>query len=227
VSSARPSCRCATPCRGDATRKKDLAGIARRVAAILDPDECLLIGGLAVGAHGYVRATDDVDFVTRLTLPAVRERFRAHGIAATIVRGDVLESDPPCVKALVDGVRVDVLARIVPLDWDRSKELVFEDRKARLRVVDLEGLVRLKLRAGGPQDLMDTAALVILHPGLLEKAREIALAYSVDLADKLNVWLADRRLQAQVDASRRSPAGEPRRASGRRRPRGALKGRAR
>ncbi len=228
ASSARQSCRCATPCRGDATPpKRDLAGIASRVAAILDPDDCLLIGGLAVGAHGYVRATDDVDFVTRLTLPTVQERFRAHGIDATIARGDVLEGDPPCVKAVVGGVRVDVLACIVPLHWDRSKELVFEDRKARLRVVDLEGLVRLKLRAGGPQDVMDTAALVLLHPDLLDKARETALAYSVDLADKLNVWLADRRLQRQIEASRASAAGKPRVRSGRRRPRGTGRRRAR
>ena len=227
ASSARQSCRCATPCRGDATPKRDLAGIASRVAAILDPDDCLLIGGLAVGAHGYVRATDDVDFVTRLTLPAVQERFRAHGIVATIARGDVLEGDPPCVKAVVEGVRVDVLARIVPLDWDRSKELVIEDGKARLRVVDLEGLVRLKLRAGGPQDLMDTAALVLLHPDLADKAREIALAYAVDLADKLNVWLADRRLQRQVDESRASAEGERRRGPGRRRPRRPGSGRPR
>ena len=165
--------------------------------------------------------------MTRLTLPAVQERFRAHGIAATIARGDVLEGDPPRVKAVVEGVRVDVFARIVPLDWDRSKELVFEDRGARLRVVDLEGLVRLKLRAGGPQDLMDTAALVLLHPDLLNKAREIALAYSVDLADKLNVWLADRRLQGQVAASRGSEEGGPRPGSRRRRPRGPGSGRTR
>ena len=220
ASSARPSCRCATPCRGEATPKRDLAGIASRVAGILDADDCLLIGGLAVGAHGYVRATDDVDFVTRLTLAAVQERFRAHGITATIARGDLREGDPPCVKAVVEGVRVDVLPRIVPLDWDRSKELVFEDRKARLRVVDLEGLVRLKLRAGGPQDLMDTAALVLLHPDLLDKAREVALAYSVDLADKLDVWLGDRRLRGQVAASRRSAGGGPRSGSGRPRSRG-------
>jgi len=165
--------------------------------------------------------------VTRLTLPAVQERFRAHGIVATIARGDVLEGDPPCVKAVVEGVRVDVLARIVPLDWDRSKELVIEDGKARLRVVDLEGLVRLKLRAGGPQDLMDTAALVLLHPDLADKAREIALAYAVDLADKLNVWLADRRLQRQVDESRASAEGERRRGPGRRRPRRPGSGRPR
>ena len=53
------------------------------------------------------------------------------------------------------------------------------------------------------------AALVLLHPDLRDKAREIALAYSVDLADKLNVWLADRRLQGQIGASRASAEGEP------------------
>jgi hypothetical protein len=157
----------------------------------------------------------------------VQERFRAQGIAAAIVRGDVREGDPPCLKAVVEGVRVDVLARLVPLDWDCAKELVFEDGKARLRVVDLEGLVRLKLRAGGPQDLMDTAALVLLHPDVRDKAREIALAYSVDLADKLDVWLADRRLQAQIDATRASAEGEPRPGSGRRRRRGTGRRRAR
>ena len=37
-----------------------LLDVALEIAAILGPDECLLVGGLAVGAHGYVRATGGI-----------------------------------------------------------------------------------------------------------------------------------------------------------------------
>ena len=40
--------------------------VARRIAEALGPEECLLAGGLAVMAYGFVRATRDVDLLTRL-----------------------------------------------------------------------------------------------------------------------------------------------------------------
>ena len=55
-----------------------LEDVAIRVAAALGEDECVLIGGLAVGAHGYVRATTDVDFVVR-DLDAASKRLRERG----------------------------------------------------------------------------------------------------------------------------------------------------
>lgn len=184
--------------REDALRRVDLVRIARQVARILGSDECILVGGLAVGAHGYVRATKDVDFVTRMPLPEAQRRLRERGIPTTIKRGDVLEGDFPCLKGTIGGVRIDVMPPLVPLQWERGIDLIVT-RTERLRVVDLDGLLRLKLRAQGPKDLMDAAALMLRHPGSLAKGRELAVGY--DVADKLETWLKDRRLRNEIEES--------------------------
>jgi hypothetical protein len=70
-----------------------------------------------------------------------------------------------------------------------------------LKIVDLDGLVRLKLRAGGPQDLMDAAHLLLQHPDHIARAREAARAYRLE--DKLDIWLNDPRTRSQVEAELR------------------------
>ncbi|HET7291008.1 MAG TPA: hypothetical protein VFM88_01160 [Vicinamibacteria bacterium] len=176
-------------------RRSKLERAALRVARSLGEGNCLLVGGLAVAAHGYVRATTDVDFVTRLPLAEASALLKGHGIAAELRRGDVLEGDFPCILATVDGARVDVMPPLVALDWERAIEIPL-DRGARLLVVDLAGLIRLKLRAGGPKDLMDVAALVLQHPEHLGRARELATAYRA--ADRLETWLKDPRMKREA-----------------------------
>jgi hypothetical protein len=173
----------------------DLAKVAVRLMEVLGKEDCLLVGAMAVGAHGYVRATTDVDFVVKHRLADVRERLKEHGISADLKRGNVLEGDFPCLKGTLDGVRFDIMPALVPLDWDRAIEVPLA-KGATVRVVELEGLIRLKLKAQGPKDLLDVAALVLKHPDKLQIAREVAAAYKV--SDKLEVWLKDPRLRAEV-----------------------------
>ena len=99
----------------------------------------------------------------------------------------------------MDDVRVDVLPPLVPIDWARATEVKLGG-KARLRVVDLDGLLRLKLHAGGPRDLMDVAALALRHPELEARASEYSRAYGLE--DKLTMWLTDPRLKADVAETR-------------------------
>jgi hypothetical protein len=176
--------------------------VARRVAHVLGSDDCLLVGGLAVGAHGYVRATKDVDFVARISLSEAQKRFRERSIAASVKHGDFTEGDFPCLQANVDGVRVDVMPPLVPIEWERSIEVALT-RTEHLRVIDLDGLLRLKLRAGGPKDLMDAAVLMLRHPETLARGRELAVAYGA--ADRLEAWLTDPRLRMEVE---QTEAGE-------------------
>jgi inorganic triphosphatase YgiF len=77
-----------------------------------------------------------------------------------------------------------------------------------LRIVDLDGLLRLKLRAGGPQDLMDAAHLILQHPDRIATAREAARAYRLE--DKLDVWLNDPRTRSQVEEELRARGAEGR-----------------
>jgi hypothetical protein len=174
--------------------RADLAASAVRLARLLGPDDCVLIGGLAVGVHGYVRATDDLDFVSRRPLSDTRERLRNAGIEARLLRGDVLDGGFSCLKGEIDGIPFDVLPPLVPIAWDRA--LTLDISGGTLKVVDLDALLQLKFRAGGPQDLLDAARLVLLHPETEERARELATAYRV--LDRLETWLDDPRTRAQA-----------------------------
>jgi len=55
--------------------------------------------------------------------------------------------------------------------------------------VSLNDLIRLKLRAGGPLDLIDVVQLVRRQPELMPFALSVAEAYK--LRDRLESWLAD------------------------------------
>jgi hypothetical protein len=192
----------------------DLERVALFLAEVLG-ENGMLVGGMAVGAHGYVRATDDVDFVARMPLTDVRKRLNTLGIKTTVHRGNVLEGDFDCLKGTMDGVRFDVLPPLVALEWDRAIEVPMTE-KGRLRVVDLDGLIRLKLWAQGPRDLMDVAALTLRHPEHLALAREAARSHGV--LDRLDHWLADPRLRAELlETGRREKAKKGRRTGGRRR----------
>jgi hypothetical protein len=171
-----------------------LGRVAIRLAKLLGEDG-VLVGAMAVAAHGYVRATRDVDFAVRIPLAEILDRLRDKGIATTLKRGDVMEGDFPCLTGTISGVRFDLIAPPVPLEWNDAIELPVAG--ASLRVVDLDGLIRLKLRAQGPKDLMDAAALLLRHPEHVESARRAAR--SEHILDKLDTWLGDRRLHAEVE----------------------------
>jgi hypothetical protein len=186
-------------------RANGLEDAAIRVATALGAEDCVLIGGLAVGAHGYVRATTDVDFVVR-DLSAAGQRLLEQGLNFERLHGDFT-----CLRGVVGKVRFDVLPPLVPIRWDRAITVSLAGR-ATIRVVDLESLIRLKLRAGGPKDLMDVAALVLRHPEQRERAQELAVAYRIGGA--LDVWLRDPRLEAELgdpraDESERRAPGRP------------------
>jgi hypothetical protein len=188
-------------------RRPDLAAAAVRLAGLLGPDECVLIGGLAVGVHGYVRATDDLDFISRPSLAVTRERLQKAGIETRLLRGDILDGGFSCLKGEIDGIPFDVLPPLVPIAWDRA--LPLDIGGGSLKVVDLDGLLQLKFRAGGPQDLLDAARLVMLHPETEARARELATAYR--LLDRFEAWLRDPRIRAQAleEAQRERRAVRP------------------
>jgi hypothetical protein len=170
----------------------DLVRVAARLASVLRREGCMVVGGIAVGAHGYVCATDDVDVVVNGSLAEARRALEAAGIRAQLRRGDALEGDFPCVKGVLDGVPFDVLPALVSLEWENAIEIA--TASGTLPIVDLGGLLRLKLRAQGAQDLLDVAVLVLRNPEHRQEAREIAAAYRV--LDRLDAFLADRRTQA-------------------------------
>jgi hypothetical protein len=180
-----------------------LIAVAGRLARVLGTDRCLLVGGLAVAGHGYVRATDDVDFIVGYPLEAARKRLAEEGIDTRLLKGDPAEGDFPCLRGTLDGTRFDVLTQLVPIDWENAATIVTAEGP--LRLVGLEGLLRLKIRAQGPQDLLDVAVLVLRHPQYRDRAHEIAVAYRVQ--DRLQAFLANPRTQATADEERAREEG--------------------
>ena len=179
-------------------RRSRLEKVALRLVAAAGPADVVIVGGLAVALHGYVRATDDVDLLFKGPLPDAQKRLAAKGITTRLFRGDPSGGDFPCLKGVLDGIRFDVLPQLAPVDWDGAPEI--KVRGVTLRIVDLRGLLALKLRAQGPQHLLDAAALVLLHPEVEPVARHLATAYRVE--DRLKKLLDDPRLRAQIAGGR-------------------------
>jgi hypothetical protein len=177
-----------------ARRRGDLAAAAARLARLLGRDECVLVGGLAVAVHGYVRGTDDLDFISREPLSDTRERLRKARIETRLFRGDILGGGFGCLKGEIDGIPFDVLPPLVPVAWDQA--LALDIGGFTLKVVDLDGLLQLKFRAGGPQDLLDAARLVLRHPETEARAQELATAYRA--RERFDAWLHDPRIRAQA-----------------------------
>ena len=55
---------------------------------------------------------------------------------------------------------------------------------------------------------MDAAHLLLMHPGHIAKAREVARAYRID--DKLETWLNDPRVRSKVEEDLRERGTEGR-----------------
>ena len=103
-----------------------------------------LAGGLAVGAHGYVRSTTDVDFLVG------DEAFEHHGTLVTFKAGVPIE---------VGGIRIDYLS---PASLGPQLESVLDNAVTDegLSVVPIEVLIYMKLTAGRRRDLLDVVELI-------------------------------------------------------------------
>lgn len=137
--------------------------------------EFIIIGGLAVGAHGFPRATKDIDIVPE---PSPENLKRLADVLSEldyeIIGGEEFEPEElvqPDVQGLVNGGswvlrtrfgRLDILQHLEPnigysdLNADPIEDEVFG---ARVRFCSYRHLVSMKVAAGRDQDLVDLARL--------------------------------------------------------------------
>lgn len=153
--------------------RADIEAIARVLNEAAVP--FIVVGGLAVIAHGYGRLTQDVDLVVRLDPEAVRGMFRALaslGYAPVVpVTVDAFADATQRARLVAEknmtvlsfhsdahrGTRVDVFAS-EPFDFAEEHAHALVESVAPgvpLRIVRLPTLLRLKQAAGRPQDLAD------------------------------------------------------------------------
>lgn len=161
-----------------------LESVERIVRALNDANvPFIVVGGLAVVAHGYGRQTQDLDLVIRLEPDPIRGAFRAlaslgyrprvpvtpEGFADAEQRQRwTTEKGMTVLNFHSDQHRetpVDVFVS-EPFDFVSEYESAIVEDVAPgvpLRIVRLEALLRLKQKAGRPQDLADIAELRLLH----------------------------------------------------------------
>jgi hypothetical protein len=155
------------------------------VAQALDEAEVrfILVGGIAVVAHGYGRLTRDVDLVIELREDVLGRAFEAleslgyrprvpvtaAGLADARQRTEWIEGKGMTVLNFHSDLHIDTpidLFVTEPFDFDAEyrQALVVEIEPGRpVHVVRLATLLRMKDEAGRPQDLADAAELRHLH----------------------------------------------------------------
>lgn len=145
----------------------------------------IVVGGLAVVAHGYGRLTQDLDLVVRLESENVRRAFEtlsglgyrprvpvtAEGLGDAAQRARwISEKGMTVLNFHSDRHRetpIDVFV-VEPFDFveeHRHARVAEIAPGAEVRIVRLETLIRMKERAGRPQDLADVAELRALDKG--------------------------------------------------------------
>jgi hypothetical protein len=123
-----------------------------------------LAGGLAVGAHGYLRATTDVDFLVG------EEAFDHQGPLVTFKTGVPIE---------VEGIRIDYLSP-VSLGAQLEETLNHPPTSEGLAIVPIEVLIYMKLVARRRRDLVDIVELIKAGADL-KHVRDYLKQYAGDL----------------------------------------------
>jgi predicted nucleotidyltransferase len=129
----------------------------------------VVIGGLALGAHGVVRGTKDVDIVVAPDAENLRRLAEAAVAAGGHVQsGESLLSSPPSITAALQGGeqvaietelgRLDVvqgLEGVPPYDELRSRATDAEVLGVKVAICSVDDLRAMKRAAGRTRDLAD------------------------------------------------------------------------
>ncbi len=152
--------------------------IERLVAAGV---EFVVIGGFAVIAHGYVRATRDLDIVPA---PSLENCRRLAALLAELgaeqigVDANLLPNQPTVPAGLAEGGSFQLTTALGRLDILQESDAIPPYRKLaatavganfrghEILVCSLADLVAMKRRAARPQDIADLAALESAHGAL-------------------------------------------------------------
>ncbi len=122
--------------------------------------EFILVGAHALAAHGFVRATQDIDILVRPTPENARRVFAAlRSFKAPLL--DLTEADllnPDVIYQVgVEPNRIDLMNDISGVSWDEAwsgrTEVVIEG--VRVPVLGIEEFVRNKRASGRPKDRAD------------------------------------------------------------------------
>lgn len=130
--------------------------------------EYAVVGGMAVNAHGYVRATNDLDIFIRPTEENAKAAFDALlalGIPLENLQPNDLLSDGDNLRFGPDENHIDILASIgkMPFDqvWRNRTEMMMEGIS--VPFISKPDLIENKIQVGRLRDLADVEELNLLE----------------------------------------------------------------
>lgn len=138
--------------------------------------EYMIIGAQAVGAHGYIRATKDIDILinpTEVNIARVRSALEACGYDTT----DASVEDFQTKKILFRQYwyNVDIHPDAKGIDTEEALKNKFSglyDNDVPTYFASLDDLIRMKKAAGRPQDLQDLKFLEEIKKQLSQQKKE-------------------------------------------------------
>jgi hypothetical protein len=143
-----------------------------------------LIGGLAVSAWSPPRATMDVDFLVLVDLTNLNHIVKAFcdaGLNAELRRG--CYDDP--VPCLIRADYLDIIVATKKFEAEAIEQSVIVDVLGRdIPVASPEYLIILKLKAGGPRDLLDVQEILAANLVDLVLLAELMARYGVNLGEQ-------------------------------------------
>lgn len=122
--------------------------------------EYLLVGGYAVGFHGYPRPTGDLDIWIAMT-PSNAEKLvpvlASFGFASAGATPDLFLHPGRVVRMGVPPVRIEILTSISGVEFDgcRSRSVLTTIDGTPVRIIGREDLIANKRAAARPKDLND------------------------------------------------------------------------
>jgi hypothetical protein len=123
----------------------------------------LLVGGYAVGYHGYPRSTGDMDIWIELSesnAKKITSAFHDFGVPAEIVSEEQFLEKNKVIRMGVPPVRLEVITSASGVDFNEcySNREVIELEGIQINLISLQDLKKNKRAAGRHKDLED-----ILH----------------------------------------------------------------
>jgi predicted nucleotidyltransferase len=122
--------------------------------------EYLLVGGYAVGYHGYPRATVDLDIWVAATPGNARklvEVFKEFGFDVDELKEDLFLKKNKIIRIGEPPLRIEVMTSVSGVNFDAcyQKRIVETIDGTQVYFINLENLKRNKLAAGRHKDLND------------------------------------------------------------------------
>lgn len=164
---------------------KEIALIMNRLPDRGTIEGYVLIGGLSVSVWGQPRGTRDIDLLVSLEatekIPALITVLKNDGFTAELCKGSITDPVPYLVRAHKKDVPIDIIIATRKMEDEAVANAVDIDFKGvKIPVISPEYLIIMKLKAGGPMDLLDVKELLLSKKLNMESITSLAKRFRVD-----------------------------------------------